>query len=330
MGGSGWRRRVLQGFFERRQQAWDRVYELEEKAEAPPDFKRTTADLERSIEVLKAGDPDGLRRLAEQSEQTRRQQEQTRTQQEQARTQQEQARAEAPRARRRVMLRFELPFAVLGIVLLLTIAALNYLWLGALAVDYFDFYLRDGFQVALLFTIVGYAISLDSRPGLIAAHPTLYVAEVFVLFTALLGSLSALFGSPRSDRDLADAGLDFLGRRFRLGTVDLALGWLFTLLFGAAMLAWAVLIAPLQYWVNLLCGAPAREVVASSKTLWLVENPPQTTFLRAPKNPNEFQRKELERERGGGNMTEIGFAVHPVTFTSGIASAALFGISQLA
>ena len=108
MGGSGWRRRVLQGFFERRQQAWDRVYDLEEKAEAPPDFKRTTADLKRSIEVLKAGDPDGLRRLAEQSEQTRRQQEQTRRQQ-------EQARAEAPRARRRVMLRFELPFAVLGL-----------------------------------------------------------------------------------------------------------------------------------------------------------------------------------------------------------------------
>lgn len=316
MGGSGWRRRVLQGFVDRRQQAWDRVYELEEKAEAPFDFKRTAADLKRSIEVLKAGDADGLRRLAEQSEQTRRQQ--------------EQARVEAPRARRRVMLRFELPFAVLGVVVLLTIAALNYLWLGALGVDYLDSYLRDGFQVALLFTIVGYAISLDSRPGLIAAHPTLYVAEVFVLFTALLGSLSALFGSPRSDRALANAGLDFLGRRFRLGAVDLVLGWLFTLIFGAAMLAWAVLIAPLQYWVNLLCGAPAREALASSKTLWLVENPPQTTFLRAPKDPNEFQREELERERGGGKMTELGFAVHPVTFTSGIASAVLFGISQLA
>jgi hypothetical protein len=322
VGRSGGRPGAVKAIFDRRQQAWDRVYELEQRAEDPPDLGRAAADARQALDLLKAGDADGLRRMAEQSEQTR-------LQLEQDRRQPEQARAEAPRARRRLMLRFELPFALSGVGVLLAIAALNYLWRQALGVDYLESYLRDGFQVALLFTIVGYAISLDSRPGLIASHPTLYVAEVFTLFSALLGSLSALIGSPRSDLDLARAGLPFLARRFRLGTLDLALSWLFMSLFCAAMLAWAVLIAPLQYWVNLLCGAPAREGLASSKTLWLVEKPPQTIFLRAPKNLTEAQRSELERERGEGKLTEIGFAMKPVTFTSGIATALLFGVSRL-
>jgi hypothetical protein len=176
---------------------------------------------------------------------------------------------------------------------------------------------------------VGYAISLDSRPGLIAAHPALYVAEVFVLFTGLLESLGALFGSPRSDRTLAEAGLEFLARRFRVGTIDLVVTWLFMLSFGAALLAWAVLIAPLQYWVNLLCGAPAREALASSKTLYLAESPHRNEFLLASKNPDEPEERELENIRKDAKVTEIGFATKPVSFTSGIATAVLFGVSQL-
>jgi hypothetical protein len=309
---SGPWRGIVQGFFHRRQEAWQRVHELEERAGAAPfavpDFKRVN-------ELLKASDAAGLRRLNEQWEQTRKQR--------------EGAVAEAPWARRRVMLRFELPFAVIGLVILLAIAALNYLWLRALGVDYVDSYLRDGFQVALLFTVVGYAISLDSRPGLIAPHPAIYVAAIFELFTGLLASLAALFGNPRSDRALADAGLEILGRRFRPRTFDLAVSWMFMLSFGSAMLAWAVLIAPLQYWVNLVCGAPAREALASSKTLWLAQSAHRNEFLLAPKDPNEIQQRELEKARKEGKLTEIGFAAKPVSFTSGIATAVLFGISQL-
>ena len=101
------RQAILQGFFDRRKQAWERVFELEERAGparfADRDFKRVT-------ELLKEGDAAGLRRLQEQWEEPRRKQ--------------EEAAAEAARARRRVMLRFELPFALMGLVTLLAIAAL--------------------------------------------------------------------------------------------------------------------------------------------------------------------------------------------------------------
>jgi len=222
-----------------------------------------------------------------------------------------------------------LPLAAVGLVVLLAIAAFNYLWLGALGVDYIDSYLQDGFQAALLFTIVGYAISLDTRRGLIAVHPALYAAEAFTLLSGVSASVGTLFGSPRSERALAKDGLEFLGRRFRPERVDLVVTWLFTLSFGAAMLAWMVLIAPLQYWVNLVCGAPAREALASSMTLWLLDSPNRIEFISAPKNPNEYQRGELDKAREQGKLTEIGFAETPVTFTSGIATAVLFGISQL-
>jgi len=176
---------------------------------------------------------------------------------------------------------------------------------------------------------VGYAISLDTRRRLIVVHPGIYAGDVFMLLSGVSASVGTLFGSPRSDRALAKDGLQFLGRRFRPESVDLALTWLFTLSFGAAMLAWIVLIAPLQYWVNLVCGAPAREALASSQTLWLLDSPNRIEFIRAPKDPNEYQQRELEMAREQGKLTELVFAATPVTFTSAIATAVLFGVSQM-
>jgi hypothetical protein len=302
---SGRLRDVLGVFLDRRHQAWERIHALEEFRDSPavPDPDRV---------VREARDLAGLERLWGAAGRER-----------------EEAGAEAHRARRRAMLRFELPIAVMGLVALGALAALNYLWLGALGVDYFDSYLQDGFQVALVFGIVGAAINLDSKPGLIAAHPAIYVREVFLLGGYMSGAVSALFGPPRSDRALAEARLADIGYRFRLRTVDLAFSWLFMLSFGAAMLAWAVVIAPLQYWVNLVCGAPAREALASSRTLWIVERGTRNELLFAPKDPNESQRRELEEAGKEGKMTRVGFAEKPVTFTSAIATAVLFGISQV-
>jgi hypothetical protein len=297
---------ALGGFLDRRHQAWERIHALEEIRDSPagPDADRV---------VREARDLAGMERLWGA-----------------ARAERNAAGVEAHRARRRAMLRFELPIAVMGLVVLGALAALNYLWLGALGVDYFESYLRDGFQVALVFGVVGAAINLDSKPGLVAAHPAIYVREVFVLGGYLSGAFSALFGPQRSERALAEARLADIGYRFRLRTFDLAFSWLFMLSFGVAMLAWAVVIAPLQYWVNLVCGAPSREALASSRTLWIVERPKRIELRFAPMDPNESQRRELEKAGKEGKMTRIGFAEKPVTLTSAIATAALFGISQLA
>ncbi len=239
---------------------------------------------------------------------------------------------EAPRARRRAMLQFELPTALPGWLILAAIPAINALWLAALGVDYFEWYLQSGFLVALLFGVVAVAIRLDSHPDLIAAQPIFYLAGVLDLFSELAAALRNLFAWPRSDRALAEAGLPGMAYRFRVRTFDLALNLFFGWSCAAAFVAWAVLVAPLQYWLNLVCGAPAREALASSQTLWVVRGAKGTERLFASKNPDEFQRqrRELKEAHDRGEMTEIGFAEKPVSFTAAIAAAVLFGISQLA
>lgn len=227
------------------------------------------------------------------------------------------------------MLQFELPNALQGWLVLAAVPAINSLWLAALGVDYFDSYLRSGFLVSLLFGVVAVAIRLDSHPYLIAAQPFLYLGAVAELYSWLLAALRNLFARPRSDRTLAEAGLPGMTYRFRLRRFDLALSLFFGWLCAAAFAAWAVLVAPLQYWVNLVCGAPAREALASSSTLWARRHAKGTELLFAPKDPNEFQRRELKEAHRKGEMEEVGFADKPVSFTAAIATAVLFGMSQL-
>ena len=305
---------MLHGFYHRRQQAWDRIYELEERAETavPP------PDPARMMTLIQAGDADPIGH--------------TTAERQQAQDERRAAIVEAPRARRRAMLQFELPTALPGWLILAAIPAINALWLAALGVDYFEWYLQSGFLVALLFGVVAVAIRLDSHPDLIAAQPIFYLAGVLDLFSELAAALRNLFAWPRSDRALAEAGLPGMAYRFRVRTFDLALNLFFGWSCAAAFVAWAVLVAPLQYWLNLVCGAPAREALASSQTLWVVRGAKGTERLFASKNPDEFQRqrRELKEAHDRGEMTEIGFAEKPVSFTAAIAAAVLFGISQLA
>jgi hypothetical protein len=126
---------MLHGFSHRRQQAWDRIYELEERAETPV----PPPDPARLMARVAAGDADAIRH--------------TSAERQQAQDERRAAIVEAPRARRRAMLQFELPTAVTGWLILAAIPAINALWLAALGVDYFDSYLQSGFLVALLFGV---------------------------------------------------------------------------------------------------------------------------------------------------------------------------------
>jgi hypothetical protein len=303
--------RFLGARSDRRERAWQRVRELEERAARLVPLP----DAGRMKELIEAGDVEALRRLTEELEQ--------------ANEEREAAIVEAPKARRRAMLQFELPVVLQGLLILAAVSAINSLWLKALGVDYFESYLQSGFLVSLLFGVVAVAIDLDSNPNLIAAHPFHYGGGVLELYSKVYAALSNVLRPPRSDRRLAEAGLPTMGLRYRSRTLDLALTLLFTWSFFAATVAWAVLVAPLQYWVNLVCGAPAREALASSRTLWVVRSANRTELLFAPKDPDEFERCELAKAHQQGEMTEVGFAAKPVSFTAAISAAVLFGVSQL-
>jgi len=304
-------RAALESFYERRDRAWERVHQLEQKQS----WAATQAAVDREKEAVAAHDQKALKRAAEQLHE--------------ALEERQAAVIEAPKARRRAMLKFELPLAVSGWVILAAAAAINSLWLAALGVDYLHSYLQSGFLVALLFGVVAVAIDLDSHPNLIVAQPLGYIRATLELVASLGAALTGLLAPPRSERALAEAGLFSMAYRFRLRTLDLALNLLFTLSFAAAMLAWAVLVAPLQYWVSLVCGAPAREALASSGTLWVVRSANRTKFWFAPKDPTEFEEEpELKEAYERGEMTEAGFAKKPVSFTAAVSAALLFGVSR--
>jgi hypothetical protein len=224
----------------------------------------------------------------------------------------------APAARRRYLLRFTVPRELLGLLVLLALAAVNALWFSLAGGDYFRWFLDNGALVALVFGVVTTAVDLDRNPGLIAANPLGFEIGVVRVFLELSSSLWGMFGAPRSDRQLEDLGLTEVQTRFRSRLLDYLLSNLFLLVLAAAMLAWALVIAPLQYFVNLVCGAPARVALASRTTMYRVQlTPSHTEYVNAPKDSPEVDGSELT------------FASRPVSFTAAIAAALLFALSQL-
>jgi hypothetical protein len=221
-------------------------------------------------------------------------------------------------ARRRYLLRFGLPRELLGLAVLVALAALNVLWFSLAGDDYFDWFLDNGALVALVFGVVTTAVDLDRNPGLIAANPLGFEIGVVRVFLELSSSLWGMFGAPRDDIALEAIGLTEVQTRFRSPLFDYLVSNLFLFVLAAAMLAWALVIAPLQYFVNLLCGAPARVALASRTTMYRVErSPTHTEYVNAPKDTPDL------------DGTELTFAARPVSFTAAIAAALLFALSQV-
>lgn len=119
---------------------------------------------------------------------------------------------------------------------------------SALGGDYFGFWQRSGALIALGTTALGWAWrSVDNHPGLISANPRIFTAAALQLaglpLTAFGGHLRGPGPIPLFDR---------------LMMVPAAL------VFTAAVLGWLLLIAPGQYFVFLIAGAPSRVARAST------------------------------------------------------------------
>ncbi|HVQ57343.1 MAG TPA: hypothetical protein VMS60_00410 [Solirubrobacterales bacterium] len=187
------------------------------------------------------------------------------------------------------------------------VTGINFAIFAALGSAYLDWYLQSGFIVALVFAVVAIAVDLDLELHLIAAHPFIFVRGVFSLLAQVIAAAVQPLEEPRADSSLAEAGdgYESLQSRFRPPTLDRIFATVFSLIFAAAMLAWALVVAPLQYWVNLLCGAPARTALASPETLWRVKQDGQRTKLvYGSKDEKEFREEELDA-REGVEVSEI-------------------------
>lgn len=186
--------------------------------------------------------------------------------------------------------------------------------------DYLEWFVDNGTLIALVFALVSVAVDLNRHSGLIAATPSGFVSAILGVFAELGESLGSLFAEPRADVDLWDSGLATLTSRYRSRALDTVFGGIFLGLFFVVMAGWLFVIAPVQYFLNLPCGAPARMALTSERTIWVVNSPGRYWYTIGSKD-----EVDDAKERGA---TEISFATKPVTLTSGVSALVLWGVSQ--
>jgi hypothetical protein len=167
--------------------------------------------------------------------------------------------------------------------------------------NYFQWYIAQGPLIALAVAGVSVAVELDQIAPLIAAHPAKYAAAwlevpglTFIYFSELV----------RGDGDGNSAPIDSLITAL-IGFVLMAL-WTW----------WLIVIAPLQYFVTLVTGAPARRALASQTRTSIERRGDTTVIAIAP----------IGQMPEGAH--EIGWSRRPVSVTSTMTAALLFTISQ--
>ncbi len=104
-----------------------------------------------------------------------------------------------------------------------------------------------------------------------------------------------------------------------LGPIDVLLAILFSFAFILLFVLWMLVIAPLQYLVNIVAGAPARRALASPLRASFRSTPGMVIVAATPK------KRDLPE-----GATESRFSTSPVAFTSAVASALLFLVSAFA
>jgi hypothetical protein len=103
-----------------------------------------------------------------------------------------------------------------------------------------------------------------------------------------------------------------------LGVVDVWVAILFTWTFVLAYVAWLLVVAPLQFVVNLVAGAPARVALASPYRAWF------RVTDRGIHVEADWKSDPLPK-----GAVEAAFTTKPVAFTAVIAAALLFAVSTV-
>ena len=199
---------------------------------------------------------------------------------------------------------------VLGLIFLVDLGV--FAWLGG---SYLAWYLANGgllaFGVSLL-SVVG--IELDQAQDLISAHPGYYLwgwVRVGDAWTQVW------------DPTQADPRLPAIGARpVRL---DRLISRLLLVAARFALIGWFLVAGPLQYLLNLVCGAPARAALGSGKVVWEWEersSDDQTLGLRTVSDDGHQPKPHASARR-------LGWDVKPVSATYALAGFALFLVARL-
>jgi len=151
---------------------------------------------------------------------------------------------------------FEDGLTVFGFLLL--VGACYLLFYYVFKMNYFLWYLENGANISwsmALFALVWG--DLNKFPSLISSHPAEYAGSYARLLSKffLMQAVIAV-AKPRSDPPIISNY-----------TFDSWLTLILDTLLGILVLLWVVVIAPVQYFVFIICGAPARQIMCSQQTI---------------------------------------------------------------
>jgi riboflavin synthase len=124
--------------------------------------------------------------------------------------------------------------------------------------NYFLWYLKNGALISLATPFLALVWKdMKVRVGLISSHPSAYFSALFQVLGVFVHSLAPLDSEnrPKPKRIGFDIGLNSTFGR----VLDSLLYYVIALVLLFLSLAWAIVVAPLLYFVTLLAGVPARE-----------------------------------------------------------------------
>jgi hypothetical protein len=203
--------------------------------------------------------------------------------------------------------------AVVGLAGFAGLIAVDELVLRALfETHYLSWYLANGAMVSLVVAFVTLAWGdLNALTDLISAHPLEYARAHVNLCTLPNQSLGAI-QAPRGPAGRA------AGVPTGLPVADAVLTAAVSVLLVAVCVVYTLVVAPVQYLVYLVAGAPGRMACASPERAWQLIGP----------SGLEVGSKRRSEELPEG-ATESAYTAQPVTFTAVLASALLFAIQQV-
>lgn len=145
---------------------------------------------------------------------------------------------------------------VIGWPILFAWIALNQ-WISVSWFDqsYLAWYLANGSLIGLVSSVAALSWGdINRHLGLISAHPFDYVGSYFQLAGLPITEMGTHL---RRDRSTARSA----------STFDLLVGGVLALIISLVILGWILLVVPAQYFVYLVCGAPARVFAGSSRRI---------------------------------------------------------------
>lgn len=144
----------------------------------------------------------------------------------------------------------------LFLVILALIALDQMIFTYLLKTSYFEWYFKNGAFIAAAFALVTLTWDINKNTGLVSADPRNYVGSIEQLIGAQIFAFGAI--QKRNKRKAQKEGLE------PILLLDDLVFLVFALLLILANVFWLAFAAPIQYFIVLLLGGPARFYLSSS------------------------------------------------------------------